>query len=526
GLNNTTDTNPSYEDMAFGGAGRDVLISNTGGDRLIDWIGEFNSFLTPYAPFGMASVSRTLQPQLPEYLYALSASDGADPTLAARYLSDAARNGEPYGELGLLRQTDAAIADNRGKPRDPQAGNLPGGKRDVLRTSGSQPINSPGTCCVPPVAASRLVSAPTRVDNNGQTAVPTVVSGPAGSVVNYTVSDGTTTVSGTGTIGADGMLPVVLDLSGLSDSVLTTTVTPVGAASLSTTLIKSTAPPAAPGLSLPKYVYLGNRSAVPIAVAGEAGATATVSVTDGTTTVTGNGTVGTGGTATISLDLSLLKEGIVTATGYLTDQAGNQGARGLAANATKNTIAPSGTFTITGTVIGGQLMTKNPTLSLQLVFNDGAGLTQMAFSTNGGTSYGTAVSYASTASTTLSGDGLYTIAARVTDVPGNSTVVTQTIRLVTVGPTISYTMAAPTNSGPYDVGLTVPATVNFGATSVANVASLTATLDNTISLSNGQAIDMDTLNAGAHTIVITAKDQLGNTSTTTTTFQVHATAAG
>src|SRR5207245_8685884 len=175
-----------------------------------------------------------------------------------------------------------------------------------------------------------------------------------------------------------------------------------------------------PSVSLPKYVYLGNRSAVPIAVAGEAGATATVSVTDGATTVTGNGTVGTGGTATISLDLSLLKEGGVTATGFLTDQAGNQGGRGLAANATKDTVAPSGTFTITGSVIGGQLMTKNPTLSLQLVFNDGAGLTQMAFSTNGGTSYGTAVSYASTACVPGSGRGLYTIAAPVTHAPAST----------------------------------------------------------------------------------------------------------
>ena len=52
--NHGTDTNPSYEDIAFGGAGRDVLIANTGGDRLIDWIGEFNSYLVPFAPFGMA----------------------------------------------------------------------------------------------------------------------------------------------------------------------------------------------------------------------------------------------------------------------------------------------------------------------------------------------------------------------------------------------------------------------------------------------------------------------------------------
>ena len=51
GLNQGTDTNPSYEDLAFGGAGRDVLIGNTGGDRLIDWSGEFNSYLVPFAPF-------------------------------------------------------------------------------------------------------------------------------------------------------------------------------------------------------------------------------------------------------------------------------------------------------------------------------------------------------------------------------------------------------------------------------------------------------------------------------------------
>src|SRR5690606_37217492 len=36
GLNDTPDTDVSYEDRAYGGAGRDVLIGNTGGDRLID----------------------------------------------------------------------------------------------------------------------------------------------------------------------------------------------------------------------------------------------------------------------------------------------------------------------------------------------------------------------------------------------------------------------------------------------------------------------------------------------------------
>jgi hypothetical protein len=38
GLNNQPDTATSCEDVAYGGADRDVLIGNTGGDRLIDWM--------------------------------------------------------------------------------------------------------------------------------------------------------------------------------------------------------------------------------------------------------------------------------------------------------------------------------------------------------------------------------------------------------------------------------------------------------------------------------------------------------
>jgi Ca2+-binding RTX toxin-like protein len=138
GANTAPDTSASYEDRAFGGAGRDVLIANTGGDRLIDWTGEFNTYLVPFSPFGMATVSRTLQPHLAEFLYALSAADGADPTRAADKAAagaDPARNGEPWGELGLVLQKDAAWGDQHGGPADPQAGNQPGSPRDVLRSA-------------------------------------------------------------------------------------------------------------------------------------------------------------------------------------------------------------------------------------------------------------------------------------------------------------------------------------------------------------------------------------------------------
>jgi hypothetical protein len=134
-LNDQPDTDASYEDRAFGGAGRDVLIANTGGDRLIDWVGEYNSYLVPFAPFGAATVSRTLQPALPEFLYALSKADGADQSQSRDTGESALRNGEPEAELGVVLQKDFAWKDQTGAPSDPQAGNIPGGKRDVLRSA-------------------------------------------------------------------------------------------------------------------------------------------------------------------------------------------------------------------------------------------------------------------------------------------------------------------------------------------------------------------------------------------------------
>jgi Ca2+-binding RTX toxin-like protein len=137
--NPTTDTNPSYEDLMYGGAGRDVLLINTNGDRAIDWVGEFNSYYTPFSQFGMASVLRLIQPAVPEYLLALSKSQGADQTLSAVYGSSPARNGEPFGETGMVLQQDPEYGAQTGSPRDPQAGNAKG-KADVNRSAGVLPI--------------------------------------------------------------------------------------------------------------------------------------------------------------------------------------------------------------------------------------------------------------------------------------------------------------------------------------------------------------------------------------------------
>lgn len=165
--NESPDTHPTYEDRAYGGAGRDVLIGNTGGDRLIDWVGEYNSYLVPFAPFGSATVSRTLMPHLHEFLYQLSAADGADPTRASDTGSGADRNGEPAGEMGLVLQKDFAWQDQTGAPADPQAGNIPGGHRDVLRSASFDGNNADAF-----VAASGTWS----VTNNAYEVAPTTSS--------------------------------------------------------------------------------------------------------------------------------------------------------------------------------------------------------------------------------------------------------------------------------------------------------------------------------------------------------------
>jgi hypothetical protein len=214
GANTSTDTHATYEDRAVGGAGVDVLIANTGGDRLIDWAGEFNSYLVPFGPFGMATVSRQLAPGLMEFLYALGHAQGADRTRGG----DPARYGEPFGELGLVLQQDAAWGDQTGGPRDPQPGNTGGEPRDVLRTADdgttstttgtsdtvtSDPTATSGTEVVEPAPLPVVTVGDVSVKegNGGTTTATLVVSLSEVSDVDVTVR--LEVVGGTATAGAD-----------------------------------------------------------------------------------------------------------------------------------------------------------------------------------------------------------------------------------------------------------------------------------------------------------------------------------
>jgi Ca2+-binding RTX toxin-like protein len=120
GLNDVPD-DPEFADgdFAFGGGGRDVLIANTGNDRLFDWLGEFNSFIVPFSPFGSPTVNRMPSPHVQQFMLDLGRASGADQTLT-----------EPNGELGLVTHSDPEWSDQHGGPRDPQPGNSKA-KRDT-----------------------------------------------------------------------------------------------------------------------------------------------------------------------------------------------------------------------------------------------------------------------------------------------------------------------------------------------------------------------------------------------------------
>jgi hypothetical protein len=648
---------PDWEALAYGGGGQDIYFAGTGGDRLIDWVGNHNSYYVPFSQFGMPAVSRTLMPFLPEFLYALSKSDGADQTLGPRadafcaangsvgacsayptYSGAAARNGEPFGELGLVLQHDTAWHQQSGPPFNEMPENLGGVGVDVAKTANVLPFNSPGTCdyqsemsacSSPPVLALASgigVNLPSGTNTPGASSAPLVITGAPGSTVSYTVSEGTTyKISGTGVIGGTGRFGTSVNVSGWPDGTITVTaaLTLNGkTTTLTGTMGKNSVAPPSPTVTAAAWANIATSSTYNVTVTGQAGAIANVVIADAALIANqsnGMDFVGSNGTVVIPIDVTGLVDGPLTISVSLTNGAGNStpttvtvnkdtvpppltvagvpspyltgsnigsayiyvtseptalaafnltdgvhtftGSKTITAsgqwnanqsftglndgnvtltvtstdvagnptvvtyNLIKETNGATGSFSIAGTTINGVVATTNPTLALSLGFAAPSGIASVAYSTNGGSTYGAAQAYSTSASLALSGaDGLYTVAVKVTTNAGTVTVFTKQVRLDRTGPTATYTITAPTNGSAYDVGKVV--TLTYSGSDPDNVASITASIDGTTAVATGGTFNTETLAAGTHTIVITATDGLGNVSTTTITIQVHATVAG
>jgi large repetitive protein len=452
--------------------------------------------------------------------------------------------------------------------------------------------------------------------------LPLVITGDVGSTATYTVTSGSRSVTGTGTVWRSGEASFLVDVSSLADGLLTVVATLTNALGTSTpgsaTVKKDTVAPGTPRVSgVPTYINLANRTSVTFLIDGEPGVTATVTVSDGITTelIWTAAAIGSGGSAGAELDLSLFADGVAsiwvtvvdaagnaaapvrlsrskdtvaptvaavgllagddtgasavdymtrvnaphflvageqgaTATVYvngvaytgqtlgdgtylvaatLTDAAGNVSEIAFAARSlVVDTLAPTGKFAIqaTGALINGQLATRVRTMNLKMLQGDNAtGMSLMAISTDGGVTFGALQAFAESAAITLpDADGLYTVVVKVFDLAGNTSTSTQTVRLDTRGPQISASITAPSASGFYDLGQAI--SLSYGAADVDNVATISGGLDSATSISSGGAINLYTLTAGMHTIVVTATDGLGNASSTTITFQLRPTVSG
>jgi hypothetical protein len=629
GLNNSpvlnpngTPGTPAWEALAFGGGGQDILFAGTAGDRLIDWTGNHNSYFVPFGPFGMPTVSRTLMPALPRFLYALSQSDGADLTLGSRYGGDPARNGEPFGELGLVLQHDAAWHNTHGPPFNEMPENLGGTAIDIHKTANIRPMQSPGTD-PPGDFPTPVLSLPLSVDTVMAPATPISITGPAGASVAYDITDGVKHVTGGGVVGSGGTFATSVDVSGLADGTLTGTATVTLGAGVSTVtnyMGKASTLPTAPTVSVPTWANLVNESALELTITGAPNTIVDFTVTDGNDINGSEDVIGLTGVVYEYIDVTWLADGLLTASATLTNAVGNSSAG--TATLTKDTVVPymsalgvptpylttstmksgyltvegesrstvqwtiadgthflsgshvlnasgqwnntgaswssmndgpvtttvtetdpegnpntvvynqiketttGGSFSVAGTTINGTVATTNPNLSLTLALTAPSGIATVAFSTNGGSTYGATQAYSTAASLALPAtDGLYTIAIRATTNAGTVSTYTKQVRLDRTGPTISYSITTPTNSGSYDVGQAV--TLTYSGSDPDNVASISAAIDgSTSNLASGVAFNTEMLAPGVHSIVITAKDSFGNVSKTTISISVHATVTG
>ena len=167
--------------------------------------------------------------------------------------------------------------------------------------------------------------------------------------------------------------------------------------------------------------------------------------------------------------------------------------------------------------INGKLVTASEKANLELAFTDSTSIVSVEVSTNGGKSFAAPVAYSPSLAVSLgSGDGPRTIELKLSDLAGNTTTATLEVRLDTTGPTISASLSAPQSAVGYNGTANITATI-----SASDPSGATTTIKLDSSTFTGSTIDVYTLLAGKHTIMITSIDGVGNTSVKTITFELH-----
>jgi hypothetical protein len=108
--------------------------------------------------------------------------------------------------------------------------------------------------------------------------------------------------------------------------------------------VRDTTPPNAPVVSLPD-VSGANVTAVPLTISGEAGTTAAYTIASGASIVDGTASIGSSGSAVVTVNLSALPDGPLVTTVVLTDAANNTSAPGT--NGSIKDVTPPAPPTVT-----------------------------------------------------------------------------------------------------------------------------------------------------------------------------------
>jgi hypothetical protein len=269
-------------------------------------------------------------------------SDGSSWELAAAEMDS---NGNPASTAAII--TDGAIAFRGGSfyPMVTQRNGTNQWNVVYSRNFAGATTQIMDSAAVPTGRVPRPTVALDEIGASNQSSVPFTISAAAsaaGYSASYSITDGSHTVTGNGTLGSNGSFATTVNLSSFSDGTVTATATLTdtknNAGSPGTdTSTKDVTPPAAPTIAATN-ANAANVTRVPLTITGESGATATYTITDGVRTVTGTGTLSSPFSTTVNL--SSLSDGNLTYSATLTDPRGNTSQIG-SAGATKDVTPPA-----------------------------------------------------------------------------------------------------------------------------------------------------------------------------------------
>ena len=302
--NDTVDprgTGPTNADIAFGGAGHDILIANTVGDRLIDWQDNYNTFIYPWEGNPGPTVIDDMNEDAVQVLYNLALALGADPTrpeVVAPWPpgppEPSFRNGEPFGELGLVVPQDGDWHEQTGP--SPWWPYWPDGMNPNLNPEGRPDVGSLGTIVLltPSAHPDRIESIP-HVDDTAE------------ALLNRIVVRGQLTAAEYAGLSGD-------NLDALNDLISRGLVVKIGSVWMPTNAtwlyLGLADPPTITGLTAPSKPT----PTTPIVVSGTGDAGDTITVYDNGSTVVGTGTVAADGTWSVTIFLPVGYSQDITAT--------------------------------------------------------------------------------------------------------------------------------------------------------------------------------------------------------------------